>query len=108
MKRVSRYFYLIILAAPLGGCQSFFSNYVQISNATYPKVPPGDVEIFVSKAPSKEYEELGLVSIPIARGDEHSKVFTNFRVVVAQHGGNAIINVQLHGTYLTGLAVRWK
>jgi len=110
MKKII-YLFAVIGFISLNSCKT--SSIVQTSNEKYEQTNPNSIEIFLSKKPDRDYDEIGKVSsdkykgIPTGKRSEE-KIQEDLKKKAASIGGNAIINVTEDFASISGIVIRYK
>ena len=81
-------------------------NFRKITSKTYAPIDFNTVELYFSKTPNKDYEEIALIKVNL---ESHDCCFNNIKKLAAKIGANSVINIKedSHG-FVFGVAVRWK
>ena len=108
MKKTKFIFLWIVLAFLVQGCVTSLNvNTTMITSQTFAPTDRDQVELFFSKLPNREYEEIASVMI-YSRVDANSnRNFEDLRTAAAKMGANAVIQIRAN-PYINGIAVRWK
>ncbi|AFU70308.1 hypothetical protein P700755_003720 [Psychroflexus torquis ATCC 700755] len=94
----------------LNSCKT--SSVMRTSDVKYEQTDSNSIEIFLSKKPNKEYDEIGRVSadkysnMAIKRAE--NKIQQALKEKAASIGGNAIINVTEDIGSISGIVIRYK
>lgn len=110
MKRLI-YLFAVIGFISLNSCKT--ASIVQTSNEKYEQTNPNSIEIFLSKKPDRDYDEIGKVSsdkyngFGIAKKSE-VKIQEDLKKKAASIGGNAIINVTEDFASISGIVIRYR
>ena len=97
MKKSSVSFLIIISILIATSCR-----ITKIGNEKYPPATnPDKIEIFYSKLPSRDYEELAHISTAFNSTNR-------LKIKAAKVGANAVVQIRLVHDGLYGIAVRWK
>ncbi len=76
---------------------------ILLSDKKYAPTDPEKIELYYSKMPQREYDEIAIV-YP-ANGNSQSII--EFKKAAAKIGANAILQIRFQRGY-SGIAVRWK
>ena len=101
MKKSKFVFLCIVLMSLVQSCNAAF---IKISDKSYEATDASRVELYFSKMPNRDYEEIGFVHLDIAN---NSTDFDKLRKAAAKIGANAIIQIR-GNPGINGIAVRWK
>lgn len=87
--------------------------YIPINlNEQYAETSPDSVEIFVTKLPTKPYEEMGIFYFPFKYNNynaERSKLnIQKIKEITAKFGANAVIRLDVTDSTIKGVTIRYK
>jgi transcriptional regulator of nitric oxide reductase len=112
MKKVVFRFFLactlLIGATSMQSCKT--ASIMKTSSESFAKTNPDDIEVFMSKKPTKKFIELGTVSsskhvMGFSRSDK--KIYKELKEKAASIGGNAIINLTEDLASKKGVVIRY-
>lgn len=111
--RNKTFFSLLLVGFLLVSCESY--RVTPLSGPTYPPTNPESVEIFISDIPTREYMEIGTVSVRtivshvlIATTRSPEKANQLMKEQAASIGGNAVINYREEEQQIKGTVIRYK
>ena len=106
---------IIVLFLLSAGCSNrlFPDNYIPLNSIeSYEASSADSVEIYVTQLPLKAYKEIGIFYFPtISNAHNPEKIKRNIgkvKEMVAQHGANAVIRLDVTDFNVKGVAIRWK
>gem|GEM_PF-814590 len=76
---------------------------ILISDKKYAPTDPEKIELYYSKLPQREYDEIAIVY----PANGYSQSITELKKTAAKIGANAILQIRFQRGY-SGIAVRWK
>ena len=79
------------------------TSKVLISDKKYEPTDPDKIELFNSKTPNREYEEIAFVNTNANFGG-----YKDLKKAAGKLGANAIIQIRIDSRAISGIAVRWK
>lgn len=85
---------------------NFYSTIISLTNDKFEQTDSSNVKIFVSEKPKDAYKEICLVRVPIFRKKMYD--LDNLKIVAAQQGADAVIDVKLNDNFVVGIAVKWR
>jgi hypothetical protein len=109
IKRSGIALFLVSVVFMSGCTPAFQSFYVQVGDNAFEPTEIKSIELYATKLPTREYQELGLISLYVNWNSESNlRSLREMKKMAAERGANAILNLTLHDTRLSGVAVRWK
>ena len=111
MKKSKFIFLCIALTLLLQSCVPTLKavpHSINITSQRFAPTDPSKVELFFSKLPNREYEEIASV-IMYTRLDLNINRdnFDDLKAAAAKIGANAVIQIKTV-PYINGIAIRWK
>jgi len=87
----------------------------QTTSQTYPASDPNSIEVFISKKPTKDFIEIGTVSVPrfkfvltIPKNRPSEEILLELKQEASSIGGHAVIDYQESGDmHMTGTVIRY-
>ncbi len=87
------------------------SSILSTSSTKYEATNPNEISIFLSKKPTKEYEEIGKVGVEkysnIAMKRSEAKIQKALKEKASSIGGHAIINITEDFASISGIVIRY-
>ena len=110
-KTVVKFFFMCFIVVGVSSFQSCKTSAVlKTTSETYTKTNPADIEVFISKKPSKKYIEIGTVASSKHKGGfsrKQSKIYNDLKEKAASIGGHAIINLTEDIAQIKGVVIRY-
>jgi hypothetical protein len=99
---------LVLGTSSLQSCKT--ASILQTSSKNYAKTNPADVEVFMSKKPSKKFIEIGTVTSSKNVGifsRTQEKTYQELKEKAASIGGDAIINLTEDISQVKGVVIKY-
>lgn len=98
---------VVFLSALLSSCSyKYTSTVIALSPIQYPRTDSDTLTLMATLIPTTPYTEIALLQVPIYRSNNNST--TNLRRLAADHGADAVINLRINDSTVSGVAIRWK
>ena len=100
-------FLFSIFCLILSSCSpNFYSTIVSLTSEKFEQTDSSNVKVFASEKPKDAYKEICLVRVPIFR----RKVYDlgNLKIVAAQQGADAVVDLKLSDNFVSGVAIKWR
>lgn len=104
---------LLFLGTLIISCESY--RVTPLNAGSYPPTDPASVELFINDEPSREYTEIGTVSVRtivshilIATTRSPEKANQLMREQAASIGGNAVIDYREEDQQIKGTVIRYN
>ena len=102
-------FFRIVLFLTIIGftqsCTALNTRFIKVSSQNYQPTEPDKVEVYLTKVPNRDYEEIAIVYF-YTTVDRNSLLY--LKKAAAQLGADAVIHVTGGYRTVTGVAVKWK
>lgn len=99
--------FVVFLSVMLSSCSyKYTSTVIALSPIQYPRTDSDTLAIMATQIPTTPYIEIALLQVPIYRSNNNST--TNLRRLAADHGADAVINLRINDSTVSGVAIRWK
>ena len=106
----------ILLSILIHSSCSIYPNriaYIPMNpNEQYDETSPDSVEIYVTKLPTKPYQEMGIFYFPFKYNNfnaERSKLnIQKIKEMTAKFGANAVIRLDVTDSTIKGVTIRYK
>jgi len=92
-------FYLIFMALLMSQSCGDFVLKTQISDKKFEPTDPMKLELYYTKIPNREYEEIAFV---------FTYSYNKIKIDAAKIGANAVLQILVERGGYSGIAVRWK
>jgi len=103
---------LMVLFIALQSCETY--RVTPLTGKSYPATDPADVELFINNKPTKEYTEIGTVSVRtinsygvVATTRKPEKANELMREKAASIGGHAVIDYKEENQQIKGTVIRY-
>ncbi len=99
--------FVVFLSVLLSSCSyKYTSTVIALSPIQYPRTNSDTLAIMATQIPTTPYTEIALLQVPIYQSKNTST--TNIKRLAADYGADAIINLRINDSTVSGVAIRWK
>lgn len=110
-KRTIKILFVCLLVVGVFSFQSYkTASILKTSTQSYAKTNPTDIEVFMSKKPTRKYTEIGTVTSSKNVGifsRTQEKTYKELKEKAASIGGHAIINLTEDISQVKGVVIRY-
>ena len=107
MKNMKILFLVIVMMVFVQSCYrypAFSTDFIKTTTLSFSAIESSQVELFFSKLPNRDYEEIGLIKL---YNGKRIANLDDLKVTAAKMGANAVIQIRSN-PYMNGIAIRWK